>query len=70
MEADDPFRSYVLSAWSRICTVLKQEFVPYLPMVMPIVLQAASLDPKLQFMEGQSSRDQCTGILLMLPAFH
>lgn len=53
--SDDPFRSYVLSAWSRICTVLKAEFVPYLPVVMPIVLQAASLDPKLQFMEGMQT---------------
>jgi hypothetical protein len=68
-EADDPFRSYVLSAWSRICSVLKEEFVPYLPIVLPVVLQVRR--------SGEASRwlrwhghDQCAGRLRMIEHIH
>jgi len=42
LEDDDPFASYMLQASARICTTLGQDFVPYLPVVMPPMLQKAS----------------------------
>ena len=56
-DPDDPFRSYVLSAWSRICSVLKKEFIPFLPEVVPIVLAAAKLDPQLNLGQHNSDDD-------------
>ncbi|KAI3644716.1 hypothetical protein MP228_010880 [Amoeboaphelidium protococcarum] len=44
-EADDPQSSYLLSAWARIAKVLSQDFVPYLPTVLPPLLEAASHKP-------------------------
>ncbi len=40
--------------------MLKEEFLPYMPVVMPIVLAAAALDPQLKFLEegnGESEED-------------
>lgn len=56
-EADDQFRSYALSAWSRCCTVLKTDFLPYMPAVMPVVLRAAALNPELEFLRGGGNDD-------------
>ncbi|KAK9764648.1 importin subunit beta-3 [Basidiobolus ranarum] len=44
-EADDPQVSYLLAAWARICKVLGQDFIPYLSVVMPPLLQSAKLKP-------------------------
>ncbi|KAK9729082.1 importin subunit beta-3 [Basidiobolus ranarum] len=44
-EADDPQVSYLLAAWARVCKVLGQDFIPYLPVVMPPLLQSAQLKP-------------------------
>ncbi|ORY01320.1 ARM repeat-containing protein [Basidiobolus meristosporus CBS 931.73] len=44
-EADDPQISYLLAAWARVCKVLGQDFIPYLPVVMPPLLQSAQLKP-------------------------
>eukprot|EP01098_Paradermamoeba_levis_P002004 TRINITY_DN1231_c0_g1_i1.p1 TRINITY_DN1231_c0_g1~~TRINITY_DN1231_c0_g1_i1.p1 ORF type:complete len:598 (-),score=208.41 TRINITY_DN1231_c0_g1_i1:166-1929(-) len=45
MEPDDPQISFVLQAWARMCTSLGEEFVPYLPLVMPSLLHSARLPP-------------------------
>lgn len=45
LDPDDPFASYMLQAAARICTALGQDFVPYLPIVMPPMLQAAGAKP-------------------------
>ncbi|KAF9978604.1 hypothetical protein BGZ73_001520 [Actinomortierella ambigua] len=44
-EADDPQVSYLLAAWARVCKVLGRDFVPYLDIVMPPLLQSAQLKP-------------------------
>ena len=45
MDPDDPTASYMLQAGARFCKCLGSEFLPYLPMVMPQLLQSASLSP-------------------------
>lgn len=45
LDADDPTGSYMLQAGARFCKCLGTEFLPYLPMVMPQLLQSASLSP-------------------------
>ncbi|CAG8558443.1 24474_t:CDS:10, partial [Racocetra persica] len=44
-EPDDPQTSYLIASWARVCKVLGVDFVPYLPIVMPPLLQSASLKP-------------------------
>jgi len=45
MASDDPQQSYMISAWARICKLLGKDFEPFLPFVMPHVMQAASIKP-------------------------
>jgi hypothetical protein len=48
MEDDDPTISYMLQAWARLCKCLGQEFLPYLPTVMPPLLHSADLKADLK----------------------
>ncbi|TYH93399.1 hypothetical protein ES332_A13G251100v1 [Gossypium tomentosum] len=45
METDDPTTSYMLQAWARLCKCLGQDFLPYMSVVMPPLLQSAQLKP-------------------------
>lgn len=45
LDPDDPTGSYMLQAGARFCKCLGAEFLPYLPMVMPQLIQSASLSP-------------------------
>lgn len=45
LDPDDPFASYMMQAGARICTTLGSDFVPYLPIVMPSMLETAKLQP-------------------------
>lgn len=47
MDRNDPQRSYLLSAWQRICLKMKERFAPYLNEIMPSVLSMASLKPSM-----------------------
>lgn len=44
-DADDPMGGYMLQAGARICKVLGQDFLPYMDIVMPPLLEAAQLKP-------------------------
>jgi len=44
-ETDDPQTSYLLASWARMCKVLGPDFLPYLPVIMPPLLQSAQLKP-------------------------
>eukprot|EP01097_Dermamoeba_algensis_P002108 TRINITY_DN1837_c0_g3_i1.p1 TRINITY_DN1837_c0_g3~~TRINITY_DN1837_c0_g3_i1.p1 ORF type:complete len:1076 (-),score=326.43 TRINITY_DN1837_c0_g3_i1:39-3266(-) len=54
LEPDDPQISFILQAWTRMCTSLGEEFVPYLPLVMPSLLHSASLPPDVIVTDGES----------------
>jgi hypothetical protein len=47
MDKNDPQRSYLLSAWQRICLKMKDRFAPYLHEIMPNILSMASLKPSM-----------------------
>jgi len=50
-EGDDPQVSYMMSAWARVCTILGEDFVQYLPSVMPAVMKVASFKPEVAIVE-------------------
>jgi importin-5 len=53
VDADDPQASYLLHCWGRMCRVLGKDFVPYLPAVMPPLLELASARADIQLLEDQ-----------------
>ncbi|KAG8062221.1 hypothetical protein GUJ93_ZPchr0003g18203 [Zizania palustris] len=59
MEADDPITSYMLQAWARLCKCLGQDFIPYMSVVMPPLLQSAQLK---QIVETITLGDKRIGI--------
>jgi len=56
MDENDPQRSYLLSAWQRICLIMKHKFIPYLDQILPPILSMASLKPKMGI-EGQGAAE-------------
>ncbi|KAI6650329.1 Importin-5-like [Oopsacas minuta] len=46
-EPDDPQISYMMSSWARMCKLLQQDFVKFLPVVMNPLIKAASHSPEL-----------------------
>ena len=58
LEPDDPFASYMLQAGARVCTTLGQDFIPFLPIVMPAMLEAAQLEPDVTVLEGSDAEGE------------
>eukprot|EP00268_Persea_americana_P063804 TRINITY_DN831_c0_g1_i2.p1 TRINITY_DN831_c0_g1~~TRINITY_DN831_c0_g1_i2.p1 ORF type:complete len:1111 (+),score=203.06 TRINITY_DN831_c0_g1_i2:174-3506(+) len=56
-EADDPTTSYMLQAWARLCKCLGQDFLPYMSVVMPPLLQSAQLKPDVTITSADSDDD-------------
>jgi len=56
LDQQDPQRSYLLSAWQRICLVMKTDFTPYLADILPSILTMASLKPEMGI-EGKGAAD-------------
>lgn len=52
-EDDDPQISYMISAWARMCKLLGEKFVEYLPVVMSPLLKAASIKPEVTMLDTQ-----------------
>ncbi|KAJ6974900.1 uncharacterized protein [Populus alba] len=57
MEADDLTTSYMLQAWARLCKCLGQDFLPYMSVVMPPLLQSAQLKPDVTITSADSDAD-------------
>lgn len=49
---DDPMREYLASGWVRLCHVLKADFAPLLPMVLPGLLADARMQPDLALLDA------------------
>lgn len=62
LEKRDSQRIYLLSAWQRICLLMKAEFGKYLPNVLPSVLNMAALQPTMGI-AGQNSLAELTDVL-------
>lgn len=52
-EDDDPQAQYLLHCWGRMCRVLGTDFVPYLPGVMPPLLELASAKADIQLIDNE-----------------
>merc|ERR1719498_2236851 len=46
LPSNDPVKEYMMAASSRICSVLKEEFLPMVPHVLPGILEKFTLAPK------------------------
>ncbi|KAI6670785.1 hypothetical protein NL676_005670 [Syzygium grande] len=57
METDDPTTSYMLQAWARLCKCLGQDFIPYMKVVMPPLLQSAQLKPDVTITSADSDNE-------------
>ena len=56
LDQADPQRSYLLSAWQRICLTMKTDFTPYLADILPSILTMASLKPEMGI-EGKGAAE-------------
>ncbi|KAI5290828.1 hypothetical protein KEM52_000334 [Ascosphaera acerosa] len=59
VDADDPQSQYLLHCWGRMCRILEADFLPYLPAVMPPLLEVASAKADVQILDD----DDATGNL-------
>ncbi|XP_065887455.1 importin-5-like isoform X2 [Dysidea avara] len=55
LEDDDPQISYMISAWARMCKILGDQFLQYLPVVVKPLLRAASLDVRTIFIDADDT---------------
>ena len=70
MDPDDPQVSYLLQAWGRVAKALKQDFIPYLGLVMPPLMKSALLkvDTEVVDEDGADADDEDPGIATVLVA--
>jgi len=52
-DADDPQASYLLHCWGRMCRVLGQDFLPYLPAVIPPLTELAGAKADIQLLDDE-----------------
>lgn len=62
LDKRDSQRVYLLSAWQRVCLLMKEEFGAYLPQVLPSVLSMAALKPEMGI-AGQDTLAELTDVL-------
>lgn len=54
MAPDDPMIGHLMQGWARICKCLKENFVPYLQIVMPQLLKSAAMQPEVQIATAEN----------------
>lgn len=57
MDPDDPQVSYLLQAWGRVAKALKHDFIPYLGLVMPPLMQSALLKVDTEVLDDDAEAD-------------
>ncbi|KZL75448.1 importin subunit beta-3, partial [Colletotrichum tofieldiae] len=57
-DPDDPQAQYLMHCWGRMCRVLGQEFLPFLPNVMPPLLELASAKADIQLLDDDDQVEQ------------
>lgn len=48
---------FILQAWARLCKCLGQDFLPYMSVVMPPLLQSAQLKPDVTITSADSDNE-------------
>ncbi|KAF1771391.1 hypothetical protein GCK72_003217 [Caenorhabditis remanei] len=59
---DDPQYSYMISSWTRFCSILGADFAPFLPVVMDPVLRAARYRPDFNIFNNEDIQDTEEGV--------
>jgi hypothetical protein len=62
LAAKDAQRIYLLSAWQRICLLMKAKFSRYLPSVLPSIFNMATLNPQMG-VAGQDALHSLSDVL-------
>jgi HEAT repeat protein/cation transport regulator ChaB len=57
-DPDDPQAQYLMHCWGRMCRVLGTDFLPFLPNVMPPLLELASAKADIQVLEEDEHIEQ------------
>ncbi|OIW26385.1 ARM repeat-containing protein [Coniochaeta ligniaria NRRL 30616] len=57
-DSDDPQAQYLMHCWGRMCRVLGAEFLPFLPNVMPPLLELASAKADIQLLDDDDQIEQ------------
>ena len=57
LDSKDPQKTYLLSAWQRMCLLMKRDFVPFLPAVIPSLFQMATLNPEMSIAGSETVGD-------------
>jgi len=52
-ESDDPQIPYLMAAWARICKILGKDFIPYLEIVIPPLLESAKKSPEVALIDSK-----------------
>ncbi|KAI9190858.1 importin subunit beta-3 [Polychytrium aggregatum] len=60
-DSDDPQAGYLPPAWARVCKVLGQDFLPFLDIVMPPVLEGAKLKPDFAVLDVEDDIEEKFG---------
>lgn len=57
-DPDDPQAQYLMHCWGRMCRVLGTDFVPFLPSVMPPLMELASAKADIQLLDDEEQVEQ------------
>jgi hypothetical protein len=57
-DPDDPQAQYLMHCWGRMCRVLSQDFLPFLPSVMPPLMELASAKADIQLLDDEEQVEQ------------
>ncbi|CCC69808.1 hypothetical protein NCAS_0D02270 [Naumovozyma castellii] len=52
---DDPVKPYLEQGWSRICRILRDDFIPLLPIVLPPLLESAKATQDVSLIEEEEA---------------
>lgn len=55
IQDDDPIKTYLEHGWSRICRILREDFVPLLPVVLPPLLETAKATQDVSLIEEEEA---------------
>ena len=62
LDTKDSQRVYLLSAWQRICLLMKGEFAPFLPGILPGIFNMAAMNPEMG-VSGSETIQSLTDVL-------
>ncbi|AMD21979.1 HFR124Wp [Eremothecium sinecaudum] len=57
IEDDDPIKTYLEQGWSRICRILREDFVPFLPIVLPSLLETAKAGQDVSLIDEEEAKN-------------